>query len=819
MSVPEERKAGSLVANVLKDLKVDAKNLSDRRARLVSKSTNQYFQLDPHSGNMILKEKIDREALCGQNDHCVLLSEIVLEDPLKLYRIEVQIEDVNDNSPKFSKDQFIFEIPEQTHINTVFPLERAQDSDKGENTVQNYTLSPNKYFRLDVQSHSDGTKYADLVLEKPLDREVEAQVFLILSAVDGGIPRKTGTAQIIIDVLDINDNAPLFNKSMYHEKLMENSPLETLVTRVEARDKDIGSNADITYSFSQVPENVQRSFRLNKNTGELTISGIIDYEENTNYEMKIRATDGGGLSAYCKVIVEIEDENDNAPEISIASITSPLPEDSPPDTVVALFSVTDVDSGESGRTACTTEVNLPFVLKPTENNYYQLVTQQPLDREKVSEYNITITATDQGSPRLTSTRILHVQISDVNDNPPVFEKPFYEMQLRENNIPGLLINSVHAVDLDTAQNAKVTYSLLPGKVNDGPTSAYISINSETGNLYAIRSLDYEEVKDFHVTVRAVDSGSPPLSSEVTICVQVVDENDNAPFILYPLQNGTSPSNDLVPRGAETGYLVTKVVAVDRDSAQNSWLSYQLLKATEPGLFTVGAQNGEVTTLRPVSNRDSFKQNLIVVVRDNGHPPQSTSATLRILLVDGFSDPYLKSVALPKEETAEEEDPNLTMYLIICLAAISSIFLISVVAFVVIKMQKREKFIGTYNSAANFPVGPDSQEISADPGAGSLSQAYNYEVCLAGGSLNSEFRFLRPLFPVFSVEPPNTQQNPRSSNVSEEVPRHAGESQHVVQARASLSEESAPRSGAPGCTVNQATGANMNCGQNDWLTYQ
>ncbi|XP_033010122.1 protocadherin beta-16-like isoform X4 [Lacerta agilis] len=818
-SVPEEKKTGSLVANVLKDLKVGVKNLSTRRARLVSKSSKQYFQLDPHSGNMILKDRIDREVLCGQNEHCVLLSEIVLEDPLELYRIEVQIEDVNDNSPKFSKDQFIFEIPEQTHINTVFPLERAQDSDKGENTVQNYTLSPNKYFRLDVQSHSDGTKYADLVLEKPLDREVEAQLSLILSAVDGGVPRKTGTAQIIIHVLDNNDNAPQFNKSVYQEKLMENSPLDTLVTRVEARDKDFGSNAQIIYSFSQVPENVQRSFRLNKNTGELTISGIIDYEENTNYEMNIRATDGGGLSAYCKVIVEIEDENDNAPEISIASITSPLPEDSPPDKVVALFSVTDVDSGDSGRTACTTEVNLPFVLKHTENNYYQLVTQQPLDREKVSEYNITITATDRGSPRLTSTRIINVQISDVNDNPPVFEKPFYEMQLRENNIPGLLINSVHAVDLDTAQNAKVTYWLLPGKVNDGPTSSYISINSETGNLYAIRSLDYEEVKDFHVTVRAVDSGSPPLSSEVTIRVQVADENDNAPFILYPLQNGTSPSNDLVPRGAETGYLVTKVVAVDRDSAQNSWLSYQLLKATEPGLFTVGAQNGEVTTLRPVSNRDGFKQNLIVVVRDNGHPPQSTSATLRILLVDGFSDPYLKSVALPKEETAEEEDPSLTMYLIICLAAISSIFLISVVAFVVIKLQKRQKFIGTYNSAANFPVGPDSQENSADPCAGSLSQAYNYEVCLAGGSLNSEFRFLRPLFPVFSVEPPNTQVNPRSSNDSEGVPSHTGESQHVVQARASLSEDSAPRSGAPGCIVNQATGPNMNCGQNDWLTYQ
>ncbi|XP_028594031.2 protocadherin beta-16-like isoform X1 [Podarcis muralis] len=817
--VPEEEKRGSLVANVLKDLRVDAKELSARKARLVSKSSKQYFQLDPHSGDVTVKDKIDRESLCGQNDPCLLLSEIVLEKPLQLHRIEVQIEDVNDNSPKFSKNQFLLEIPEQTPVDIRFPLEKAQDSDKGKNAVQNYTLSPNEHFRLNVKNHSDGSKYAELVLEKPLDREVNPHIYLTLSAIDGGIPKRTGTAQLLIDILDANDNVPQFPQSEYKVKLMENSPLDTLVAKVEAIDRDSGTNAHITYSFSEVPENVLRSFKLNKHTGELTVVGITDYEETSSYEMHIKATDGGGLSAYCKVIVDIEDENDNAPEISITSITSPLTEDSTPETVVALFSVTDVDFGDSGRTACTTEVNLPFVLKPTENNYYQLVTQQPLDREKVSEYNITITATDRGSPRLTSTRILHVHISDVNDNPPVFEKPFYEMQLRENNIPGLLINSVHAVDLDTAQNAKVTYSLLPGKVNDGPTSSYISINSETGNLYAIRSLDYEEVEDFQVTVRAVDSGSPPLSSEVPIRVQVVDENDNAPFILYPLQNGTSPSNDLVPRGAETGYLVTKVVAVDRDSAQNSWLSYQLLKATEPGLFTVGAQNGEVTTLRPVSNRDSFKQNLIVAVRDNGHPPQSTSATLRILLVDGFSDPYLKSVALPKEETVEEEDPSLTMYLIICLAAISSIFLISVVAFVVIKLQKREKFTGTYNSAANFPVGPDSQENCADSGAGSLSQAYNYEVCLAGGSLNSEFRFLRPLFPVFSVEPPNTQVNPRSSNDSEGVPSHAGESQHILQARASLSEDAAPRSGAPGCIANQATGANINCGQNDWLTYQ
>ncbi|XP_060109617.1 protocadherin beta-16-like isoform X2 [Heteronotia binoei] len=816
-SVPEEKKSGFLVMNVLKDLKVDVKELSARGARLVSKSTKQYFQLNPHSGNVLLKDKIDRETLCGQKDPCILHSEIVLENPLQVHRIEVEIEDVNDNSPQFSKKEYLFEIPEQVPTNTRFPLETAQDSDIGENGVQNYTLSPNENFRLDVQSHSDGSKYAELVLQKPLDREEVTQLFLILSAVDGGTPKRTGTANIVIHILDTNDNFPQFLDSVYKIKMKENALRGTLVTKVEATDRDFGSFGDITYSFSQVPENVLRAFSLNKETGVLTVSGTIDYEEERNYEIHIKATDGGGLSTYCKVIVEVEDMNDNAPEVMLTSLTSPLSEDSPRDTVVAVFSIIDQDSGDNGRTACTAGTNLPFILKASENDYYQLVTQQPLDRERASEYNITITAADWGSPRLTSTRIINVRISDVNDNAPVFAKSLYDMQLRENNIPGLLIGLVQAKDEDTAQNAKVTYSLLPGKVSDQPVSSYFSINSETGNLYAIRSVDYEQVKDFHVTVRAVDSGSPPLNSQITVRVVVMDENDNAPFILYPLQNGSSPSSDLVPRGAEAGYLVTKVVAVDRDSGQNSWLSYELLKATEPGLFSVGAQNGEVKTMRPIHKRDTFKQKLIIGVRDNGSPPQSTSATLNILLVDGFSDPYMKMVDIPKDDVVEEEDHTLTMYLVLCLAVISFIFLLSVVVFVAIKIHKRRKFIES--SALNFPVGPDFPENCGDADAGSISRAYNYEVCLAGGSLNSEFRFLRPLFPVFSMEPAQSQGLQRISSGSQEVPSHGAEGQVMNQARGAVSEDAAARSGGPSCTGNQPITANANIGQNDWLSYQ
>ncbi|KAL8194361.1 UNVERIFIED_CONTAM: hypothetical protein K2H54_016260 [Gekko kuhli] len=777
-SVPEEKKSGSLVANVLKDLKVDVKELSARKAQLVSEGTKQYFQLDPNSGNVIVQERIDQEALCGQKDPCTLLSEIVLENPLQVHRIEVQIEDVNDNPPQFSKKEYLFEISEHTSTKTRIPLESAEDADKGENTVQNYLISPNDHFILDVQNRSDGSKYVELILQKQLDREEEPQLFLILSAVDGGSPRKTGTAKIVIDVLDANDNAPQFHQSVYKVKLMENCLPNTLVTRVDATDRDLGSYGDITFSFSQLPDTVARSFKLNKYTGELTVAGKIDYEENRNYEINIRASDGGGLSAYCKVIVEVEDRNDNAPAVTLISLTSPLPEDSPPDTLVALFRITDQDSGDNSRTGCTPSENLPFMLKASENNYYQLVTQQPLDREKASEYNITITASDQGSPRLTSTRIINVQISDVNDNAPLFEKSTYEMQIQENNIPGLLIGLVCADDLDTAQNAKLTYSLLPGKISDQLVSSFVSINSETGNLYAIRSLDYEQLKDFKVTVRAVDSGSPPLSSEVMVRVVVMDENDNAPFILYPLQNGTSPSNDLVPREAEAGYLVTKAVAVDRDSGQNSWLSYELLKATEPGLFSVGSQNGEVKTMRPINKRDTYKQKLIIGVRDNGHPPQSTSATLSILLVDGFSDPYMKMVDIPKDEVVEEEDHILTMYLVICLAVISFIFLISMLVLVAIKIHKRRKFVES--SALNFPVGPYFPENSGDVDAGSLSRAYNYEVCLAGGSLSSEFRFLRPFFPVFSVEPPHNKVESRISSTSQEIPSHAVEGQLMNQ---------------------------------------
>nr|DAA06590.1 TPA_inf: protocadherin beta 13 [Anolis carolinensis] len=777
-SVPEEKKSGSLVANVLKDLKLGIGELSARRAQLVSKGSKQYFHLDTQSGNLLINDKIDREALCGQTEPCLLLLQIVLEDPLEFYSVDIRIEDVNDHPPRFSKKEFDLEVPENVPRNMKLPLESAKDEDLGKNTIQNYTLSPNEHFRLDVENNKDGSMYVDLIVEKALDRGKDPFFGLTLTAVDGGIPQRTGTVKINIKVLDNNDNSPHFTQSEYKVRLKENSPRDTLVTKVEARDLDFGSNAEIKYFFHRVPDEVLGLFHLNEMTGDITVFGEIDYEKETSYDMSIKATDGGGLSGHCKAFIEVEDVNDNAPEVSIISLKNIIPEDSPLETVVALFSVTDEDSGDNGKTSCSVEMTLPFVLKATKNNFYQLVIQTPLDRENVSEYNVTITAIDRGSPRLTSTSIIHIQISDVNDNTPVFEKSLFEMRLQENNIPGLLIGSVHAIDLDTEQNGKVSYSVLPGNITVNHAASYISINSETGNMYALRSLDYEQIKDFKITVRATDGGIPSLSSDAFVRVMVIDENDNPPFFLYPLQNSTFPCNELLPKMAEGGYLITKVVAVDGDSGQNSWLSYEILKATDPGLFSIGAQNGEVKTRRPLTERDSSKQRLVIVAKDNGVPPQTSTVMLNILLVDGFSDPYLKVVDVRQQDP--EDEGTLTMYLVICLASVSFVFLLCIVSFVGIKMCKKDHGSSFIVAPPQFP--PAIPENYTDSQSGSLSRNYQYDVCLTNGSLSSEFRFLRPLIPVFSVADPNLPVNHNNSSVSQDLPNCLDSSQSEVQVR-------------------------------------
>ncbi|XP_036608419.1 protocadherin beta-4-like [Trichosurus vulpecula] len=746
-SVAEETENGSFVANIAKTLGLEVEQLSSRGARVISEDKTQYLQLKRDTGDLLIKEKLDREELCGPAEPCVLPFQILMENPFQFFRAELRVEDINDHSPIFPESEMILKILESIMPGTVFPLHIAQDLDVGTNSVQNYTISPNPHFLIRTLTRSNGRQFPELVLDKVLDREEQPELTLTLTAVDGGTPPRSGTAQVRILVMDINDNAPVFSHTRYEIQIPENIPIGSLVVTVSARDLDAGINADIAYALFQASVEVSQTFEVDPISGEIRLKKQPDFEAIQRYEVDIEAIDGGGLSGKCAVVVQVMDLNDNSPELTISSLTSNIPENSP-ETVVAVFSIRDRDSGDNGRMMCSIQEDLPFSLKPTFKNFYTLVTEGALDRERRAQYNITVTVTDLGSPRLKVQHNITVFISDVNDNPPVFTQTVYTLYLRENNSPALHIGSVSADDRDEGPNAKVTYSLLPPETKDLPLFSYISINSDNGHLYVLRSLDYETTQAFQFTVKAADGGSPVLSSQALVQVVVLDKNDNSPFVLYPPQNGTAPCSDLVPRAAEPGYLVTKVVAVDRDWGQNSWLSYQLLKATDPGLFTVWAHNGEVRTARPISDRDTMKQKLLVLVKDNGKPPLSTAATLNVLLVDRFSEPHVQLQDTKKEQV---QNDSLTVYLVISLISVSFLFLVSVFLFIAVGLWKRKR--NATNGVCLGTSGPYPGHLVDVSGTGTLSQSYQYEMCLTSGSGNGEFKFLKPIIP--SLQAQNT----------------------------------------------------------------
>ncbi|XP_012604421.2 protocadherin beta-4 isoform X1 [Microcebus murinus] len=758
-SVPEETESGSFVAHLTKDLGLQAGELGARSARVVSDDDKQPLQLDRQTGDLLLKEKLDREELCGPAEPCVLHFQVLLEMPVQFFQGELSIQDINDHSPVFPDKEVLLKMPENSQPGTLFPLVLAQDMDVGSNGLQQYTVSANSHFHILTRNDSEGKKYPDLVQDRALDREEQPEFSLTLTALDGGSPPRSGTVMVRILIMDVNDNAPEFVHTPYEVQVLENSPLDSPVLSVTARDADAGNFGSVSYGLFQAPDEIKQTFSINEVTGEIRLKKKLDFEKIKSYRVEIEATDGGGLSGKGTVLIQVVDVNDNAPELSMSSLTSSIPENAP-ETVVSIFRIRDKDSGDNGKMICSIPDNLPFILKPIFKNFYTLVTERPLDRESRAEYNITVTVTDLGTPRLKTEHTITVLVSDVNDNAPAFSQPSYTLFVPENNSPALHIGSVSATDRDSGSNAQVTYSLLPPRDPHLPLASLVSINADNGQLFALRSLDFEALRAFEFRVGAADRGSPALRSEALVRVAVLDDNDNPPFVLYPPQNGSAPCTELLPRAAEAGYLVSKVVAVDGDSGQNAWLSFQLLKATEPGLFSVWPHNGEVRTARPLGERDAARHRLVVLVRDSGEPALSASVTLHVLLVDGFSQPYLPP---PEAAPAQAQADSLTVYLVVALAAVSSLFLFSVLLFVAVRLCRRDR--AASGGRCSVPEGRFPGHLVDVSGAGTLSQSYQYEVCLTGDSGTGEFKFLKPIFPNILVQDTgeDVKQNPKCRN--------------------------------------------------------
>ncbi|XP_039872152.1 protocadherin beta-16-like [Simochromis diagramma] len=737
-SIPEEMTRGSLVGSIAQDLGLEIKRLISGKAKIYSRNSDQYIELNRERGVLLIKERIDREALCTEKALCALDFQILLENPMEFYTVTVQIIDINDNAPTFEKNEMHFKISESAATGAKFDLERAVDLDVGINDLQKYELKPTENFGLKLHSNPDGHKNVEMVLLKPLDREKQEQISLVLTAVDGGEPQMSGTMQILITVLDANDNAPVFTQKTYKATVTENSPKGTVVATVTASDADQGSNSKITYSITNTLDNVRKMFYVNEENGQVSLVETIDFEKSKRFQINLRANDDGGLTDSCKLIVDVLDVNDNKPEINIMSKSTVISEDAKLNMVVTMINTEDLDSGDNGNVKCFISDNVPFILKLTRNNFYNLITDSDLDRERASEYNITVTCSDEGVPSLSSSVTLTLQISDVNDNAPVFERSSYEAYIVENNTPGLSMFTVKATDADWNQNARVSYMLEDSSVNGVPVSSHVSVSADSGVIHAVRSFDYEQIKDFHFTVKAQDGGSPPLSSNVTVKIMIQDQNDNPPQVLYPVQTGGSLVAEMVPRSADVGYLVTKVVAVDVDSGQNAWLSYKLQKATDRALFEVGLQNGEIRTIRQVTDKDAVKQRLTVIVEDNGQPSRSATVVVNVAVADSFPEVLSEFTELTHDK---EYNDNLTFYLVLALAVVSFLFITCLVVIISVKIYRwRQSRILYHSSLPVIPYYPP--RYSDTLGTGTLPHVYNYEVCRTTDSRKSDCKFGR-----------------------------------------------------------------------------
>nr|XP_061793112.1 protocadherin beta-16-like [Nerophis lumbriciformis] len=761
-SIPEEMSRGSLVGNIAQDLGLEIRRLISGKAKIYSRNNEEYIELSREKGVLLVKERIDREALCAHTALCVLHFRIILEDPIEFYSITVQITDINDNAPSFEKNEMKFKISESANVGAKFVLERAVDLDVGINDLQMYELKPTDNFALKMQNNADGHKNVEMVLQKPLDREKEEQMSLVLTAVDGGEPRMSGTMLILITVLDANDNAPVFTQSTYKATVSENSPLGTNVATVSASDADGDLNSKISYSITNTLDNVRYIFGVDKEKGQVSLIGNIDFEKSKHFQINLLASDDGGLTDSCKLIIEVQDVNDNKPEINIMSKSNVISEDAVVNTVVTVISVEDLDSEENGMVKCYINENIPFMLKTSENNFYSLVTDNDLDRERSSEYNITVTCSDEGVPSLSSSVSLTLHISDVNDNAPAFERSSYEAYIVENNTPGLSILAVKARDTDWNQNARISYILEDSFVNGVSISSYVSVSAESGFIHAVRSFDYEQLKDFHFRVRAQDGGSPPLSSNVSVAILIQDANDNGPQVLYPVQTGGSVLAEMVPRSADIGYLVTKVVAVDVDSGQNAWLSYKVQKATDRALFEVGLYNGEIRTVRQVTDKDAVKQRLNVVVEDNGQPSRSATIIVNVAVADSFPEVLSEFTDFSMHD--KEYNDKLTFYLVLALAVVSFLFITCLLLIISVKVYRWRQSRLLYHT--NLPVIPYYPPRYSDTlGTGTLPHVYNYEVCRTTDSRKSDMKNMQAMSQsLVSVDGPD----PDTSHLNKEL---------------------------------------------------
>uniref|UniRef100_A0A8C9WGG1 Protocadherin-8 n=1 Tax=Scleropages formosus TaxID=113540 RepID=A0A8C9WGG1_SCLFO len=697
----EEDSPDTVIGNLAKDMSLSALG-GKTNFRMMKQFNSSFIKLRESDGQLTIGERIDREKMCRNTVQCLIDFDVVSfsKEQFKLIHVEVEIKDINDNPPEFPSKESTLEIYENTAVGSRIPLDVAVDEDVGSNYIQSYQISVNSHFTIDVLNRADGVKYAELVLMKELDRETQSSYVLELVATDGGSPSRSGTTTIHIEVKDYNDNSPTFDRSNFSVDIVEDAPVGFLLLDLNAVDPDEGSNGEVVYGFgNQVSAEIRQLFKVDRKSGRLTLESPIDFETKKTYELDVQAHDLGPnpIPSICKVIIHVKDVNDNAPEISITPMTSItagiayITEAAAKDSFVALISTSDRDSGANGQVHCTLYGHDHFKLQQAYEDSYMIVTTTPLDREKIAEYNLTVVAEDLGSPPFKTITQYTIRLSDENDNAPVFSKPVYEVSVVENNAPGAYVTTVVARDLDLGNNGKVIYRLSDTYIGGSPASTFVSLDPATGSLYALRSFNYEVVKQLEIRIQASDGGSPQLHSSALVNLRIVDQNDNAPAITQPvLTNGSAEV--LLPKDTPSGFIVTQIKADDADEGVNGELTFKILKE-ENAMFSINRATGDIYLNREVSFDVNESLKVSVTVNDNGRPSLTSTATIFFTVVAG-APPSDRSAVKHKNQDMIQWD--MSIVIIVVLAGSCSLLLLAIILIATTcNQRKRDKSGGDF----------------------------------------------------------------------------------------------------------------------------
>ncbi|GAB1604108.1 protocadherin beta-15-like [Argonauta hians] len=621
---------------------------------------NQLFNITKE-GKIFTTHPLDAETLCVVDKECIHTVNIAAHVGkyfIQILKLRVIIEDINDHWPQFPVEKISLEFSETDGKGSRRSIPDARDHDVGsENSLIVYKINmkQNHPFTLKDFKRADGTSQLDIVLEDKIDREFKAVYNIEVIAEDGGNPPKKTILDVQINIIDENDNLPIFTQRSYTITINDTHPKHQALVILSAKDSDIGNNGAISYHFSHITsKKISKYFTLNERTGEVLLSRHTDLNKLGTLKMFIEARDGGNppLSSIATVTVNVINEHNNPPNIDVNFIsthnhnTATILEDVKVGSFIAYVMVTDNDAGHNGEVKCHIKDDT-FKLQSMGSKEYKIVLKKAVDRETQEHYHFTVSCEDKGLPALKTDKDLSIQVLDVNDVKPHFTKDTFKFLTYENDKANFPFGFINATDPDIGKGGELSYYLRSNKKQEYHLPFQI-INS--GFISTNQSLDREHRDFYEFEVFVKDNGTPSLNNTVNVEVEVLDRNDNAPYFTFPSVDPFTLDVHYHPQSKND---ITVLKASDIDSHMNAFLRYEIMSGNERQLFKLDSFTGVLSYSRTVYQNDAGSYHLEFVVKDSGTPVLSARTSVSLTLaVRNKTSPIFTALYLPNDNTID-----------------------------------------------------------------------------------------------------------------------------------------------------------------------